>query len=73
MSKDALDKIEQLVIEAKDDNTKFWDNENSSAGSRLRKFWQELRKIGGEERKAIQEKKNSSKKPKAAKAAKATK
>ena len=68
MSKDAFDKVKQLITDNEDDNTKFWDNENSSAGGRLRKFWQELRKLGSDERKAIQEKKNVSKKPKAAKA-----
>lgn len=38
---------------------KFWDNGNASAGTRARAALMEIKKLVGEERTAIQEKKNS--------------
>jgi len=53
-----FEKIEKLIENAKIDMTKFVEKGNSAAGTRVRKFMQELKNLAQEVRVDIQNVKN---------------
>ncbi|AHM61480.1 hypothetical protein D770_16130 [Flammeovirgaceae bacterium 311] len=53
-----IEKLEQLIRDARDDADKFYNKENKAAGTRLRKHMQELKNIAQEVRNEVTEKKN---------------
>lgn len=55
---DKIEKLEQLIREARDDADKFYNKENKAAGTRLRKHMQELKNVAQEIRTEVTEKKN---------------
>jgi len=54
-----VDEIKNLVEEATDEMTKFYDKGNKAAGTRARKGLQELKKLAQEIRLEIQDIKNN--------------
>lgn len=48
-----FNEIEQLVSSLKEDATKFWEQNNASAGTRLRKGMQRLKELAQVERQAV--------------------
>lgn len=59
--KDTFEKIKQVVEGVETDVTKFVDNNNNAAGTRVRKAMQELKTLAQELRVKVQEKKNNGK------------
>lgn len=55
---DKIEKLEQLIREARDDADKFYNKENKAAGTRLRKHMQELKNVAQEIRTEVTDKKN---------------
>lgn len=56
--KENFQKIEELVESAKADMTKFVEKGNAAAGTRVRKFMQELKTLAQEVRVGVQNIKN---------------
>jgi len=54
-----FEKVKQLVADIETDATKFYNQNNGAAGTRVRKAMQDLKVLAGEIRKEITEKKNS--------------
>lgn len=54
-----FEKVKQLVAGIETDATKFYNQNNGAAGTRVRKAMQDLKVLAGEIRKEITEKKNS--------------
>jgi len=54
-----FEKVKQLVADIETDATKFYNQNNGAAGTRVRKAMQDLKVLSGEIRKEITEKKNS--------------
>ena len=54
---ETFEKIQQLLDQVKPDLQKFLEKENSSAGTRVRKSMQDLKKLAQQLREEIQEKK----------------
>lgn len=52
-------KVSDLVNSLEADFTKFYEQNNNAAGTRIRKGMQELKNLAQEIRKEVQEKKNS--------------
>lgn len=55
---DKIEKMEQLLMQAKEDGQKFFNSQNKAAGTRLRKQMQELKSLAQEIRTEVIEKKN---------------
>lgn len=64
-------KLKDLVMSLEGDFEKFYDKQNSAAGTRVRKGMQELKNLAQEIRTEVQNAKNSASDTKAAPAAKA--
>lgn len=56
-----FEKVKELVSSIETDATKFYENGNAAAGTRLRKGMQDLKVLASEIRKEVTEKKNSAK------------
>lgn len=54
-----FEKVKQLVADIETDATKFYNQNNGAAGTRVRKAMQDLKVLAAEIRKEITEKKNS--------------
>ena len=54
-------KVKELVAQVEADATKFYDNGNGAAGTRVRKAMQDLKVLAQEIRTEVTEKKNSAK------------
>jgi hypothetical protein len=54
---ETFEKIQQLLDQVRPDLQKFLEKENSSAGTRVRKSMQDLKKLAQQLREEIQEKK----------------
>jgi hypothetical protein len=55
-----FEKIKSLMVEAEQDMEKFYEKGNKSAGTRIRKAMQELKKLAQEVRQDVQDTKNAS-------------
>ena len=55
---DKIEKLEELVRQAREEAEKFYNKENKAAGTRLRKHMQDLKNIAQEVRNEVTEKKN---------------
>lgn len=56
-----FEKVKELVSAIEADATKFYENGNSAAGTRVRKAMQDLKVLAQEIRAEVTEKKNSAK------------
>jgi hypothetical protein len=54
-------KVRDMIVALEDDFEKFYEKNNSAAGTRVRKGMQELKTLATEIRKAVQDMKNDSK------------
>ena len=60
MSKNNFSKVRELVMSLEGDFEKFYDKQNSDAGTRVRKGMQELKNMAQDIRKEVQDMKNAS-------------
>ena len=60
MSKNNFSKVRELVMSLEGDFEKFYDKQNSAAGTRVRKGMQELKNMAQDIRKEVQDMKNAS-------------
>ncbi|MGA9648880.1 histone H1 [Pedobacter sp.] len=56
-----FEKVKELVSAIEADATKFYENGNGAAGTRVRKAMQDLKVLASDIRKEVTEKKNSAK------------
>ncbi|HSI90003.1 MAG TPA: hypothetical protein VK927_02755 [Adhaeribacter sp.] len=59
MSKNNFSKVKELVMSLEGDFEKFYDKQNSAAGTRVRKGMQELKNMAQDIRKEVQDMKNA--------------
>ena len=71
MSKNNFGQVRDLIMGLEADFEKFYDKQNSAAGTRVRKGMQDLKNLAQEIRKEVQDMKNSAAGTAAAPAAKA--
>lgn len=58
---DKFKKVQEVIASVEADVTKFYDNGNAAAGTRVRKAMQDLKVLAQEIRSEVTEKKNSDK------------